>query len=84
MKPAKNKKPSHAADTETCQMDPNKLVFELSHPDRVAILDTLEKEPMRISQIAEALKLNTAEASRHLGRLSDSKIIQKGNDSLFH
>jgi predicted transcriptional regulator len=65
-------------------MESHGLMFELSHPERLHILHLLEKKPMRLSQISKKLKITTAEVSRHLDRLSKSKLIDRDSESSFY
>ncbi len=53
------------------------LMFELSHPERLRILETLKNKPMRMSHLSKELKLTTAEVSRHLERLRNVQLIEK-------
>jgi predicted transcriptional regulator len=64
-------------------MDPNKLMFELSHPDRVRMLNILEERSMRMTELAKNLEMNTAEVSRHLSRLSENSIVEKMADGMY-
>ena len=41
------------------------------------ILDTLQKRKLKQSQVSKELKITVAEASRHLERLSEDKLIRK-------
>ena len=65
-------------------MESHGLLFELSHPERLHILNLLKKEPMRLSQISKKLKITTAEVSRHLDRLSKAKLIDRDSESSFY
>jgi predicted transcriptional regulator len=53
------------------------MMFELSHPERIRILNTLKEKPMRMSHLSKKLKLTTAEVSRHLERLRKVELIEK-------
>ena len=59
------------------------LLFELSSEERMTILKKLDEKPMKLSHIATKLKINVAEASRHLQRLSDTGLIEKNSDGLY-
>ena len=59
------------------------LLFELSNEDRLAILLSLDKEPMKMTHISEQLNLTSSETHRHLKRLSDEKLVRKDADG-FH
>lgn len=60
------------------------LLFELSNEDRLQILFKLQKEAMRLTQLAEKLDLTLQETSRHLSRLSDAKLIVKDSAGFCH
>jgi predicted transcriptional regulator len=66
------------------EMESHELMFELSHPERLHILNMLQKKPMRLSQISKKLEITTAEVSRHLDRLSKAKLIDRDSESSFH
>ncbi|MFW9919348.1 MAG: ArsR family transcriptional regulator [Candidatus Thorarchaeota archaeon] len=53
------------------------LLFELSNYDRLEILFALQKEDMKLTQISKSLALTPQETSRHLARLSESRLIDK-------
>ncbi len=60
-----------------------KLLFELSSPERMGILLELERNRFRLSQLARKLNLTVTEASRHLSRLSEARLIQKSVDGSY-
>ena len=64
-------------------MESHGLMFELSHPDRLKILNILRKKSMRLSQLSKKLSLNTAEVSRHLDRLDKARLIDRNRDSEY-
>ena len=53
------------------------LFFELSHVDRLGILNILKEEPMKLTNISEKMDCSTQEAYRHLSRLLDSGLASK-------
>jgi predicted transcriptional regulator len=55
----------------------HKLLFELSSSERMSILLALQQHRLRLSQISRRLDLTVAEASRHLHRLSEARLIEK-------
>lgn len=61
----------------------NQLLFELSSPDRLNILSELQKKPSKLSHLSRKLDLTVTEATRHLKRLVDAMLIEKGVDGLF-
>jgi predicted transcriptional regulator len=61
----------------------NKLLFELSSPERTRILLQLQKQPSKLSHVSRKLDLTVTESTRHLKRLSDAGLINKGSDGLF-
>ena len=50
-------------------MESHELMFELSHKVRLDSIQLLQKEPSRLSKIANELDITTSEAARHLERL---------------
>lgn len=60
-----------------------KLLFELSNQERRQILSELKTSKLGISQIAKKLGIAVAEASRHLQRLSDEKLITKNSNNTY-
>ncbi len=60
-----------------------KLLFELSSSERMNLLQKLQKQRMKLSHVSEKLDMTITEASRHLQRLSEAKIIQKDVDGLY-
>jgi len=59
-------------------------LFELSNEIRHKILLLILEQPTRMTNIANKLELTTPEVSRHLSRMSESKLIQKDIDNLYH
>jgi predicted transcriptional regulator len=59
------------------------LLFELANTDRLRILAEIDKEPLRLSQIARRLSATAQETSRHLERLSKAKLIEKDSTSSY-
>jgi predicted transcriptional regulator len=64
--------------------DSSSLLFELSNDERMTILKNLCKEKLKLSHIAKIQDITATEASRHLQRLSDARLIQKDVDGFFH
>ncbi len=60
-----------------------KLLFELSSAERMNILLELQKDRLKLSQLSRKLELTVTEASRHLQRLSEAKLVQKDSDGFF-
>lgn len=60
------------------------LLFELSNEDRLGILHYLRGEPSKVSGLARALNITNQEASRHLSRLTEAKIVLRDADGLFN
>lgn len=54
-----------------------KLLFELSSSERVNIMLELQKQDLRLSYLAKELDMTVTEASRHLQRLSEAKLVEK-------
>ena len=63
--------------------DLSNLLFELSNEDRLAILFQLEANPMNITNLAKKLDLKIQEVSRHVSRLSKSKLIKKNINGYY-
>jgi predicted transcriptional regulator len=59
------------------------LLFELANTDRLTILGEIDKEPMRLSQVARKLSATVQETSRHLERLSRARLIEKDPASAY-
>jgi len=59
------------------------LLFELSNEDRLRILLELEEKEMRLTPLSKKLNLTVQETSRHLSRLSDAKLIEKGVEGSY-
>ena len=58
----------------------HKLLFELSSAERIKIMLELQKGKLKLSNLSRKLDLTVTEASRHLQRLSEAKLIQKDTD----
>jgi predicted transcriptional regulator len=54
-----------------------KLLFELANNERIMILLELQKQKLKLSRLPDMLNLTLSEASRHLERLSNTKLIQR-------
>jgi predicted transcriptional regulator len=61
----------------------SKLLFELSNEDRLRILKILMDNQEKMTTLASTLNLAVQETSRHLARMSKSKLIQKGPDGAY-
>lgn len=59
------------------------LLFELSNKDRLRILTKLQEKAMRLTHLSEMLNLPVQETSRHLARLTGTKLIFKGVDGFY-
>jgi predicted transcriptional regulator len=60
-----------------------KLLFELSSAERMNIMLEFQSHRMKLSDISRKLDFTVTEASRHLQRLGDAKLIIKGSDGLY-
>jgi predicted transcriptional regulator len=60
------------------------LLFEISNDIRHNILLLLHQKPERMTNIAKMLDLTSPEVSRHLSRLSDTRLIEKDSDNFYH
>lgn len=60
------------------------LLFEVASADRLIILSEVEKEPMRLSEVARKLSTTTVqETSRQIERLVEARLVSKGPDSKY-
>ena len=60
------------------------LLFELSNEDRLGILRLLSGEALNVTGIARRLSLTTQETSRHVSRLSEIGLTEKGSDGDYN
>ncbi|UCG70153.1 MAG: ArsR family transcriptional regulator [Thermoplasmata archaeon] len=65
-------------------MESHGLMFELSHPERLKILEMIKENPMRLSHISKSLDVTTAEVSRHLERLVKASLIERDSDNFYN
>jgi predicted transcriptional regulator len=60
------------------------LLFNLSSVDRLTLLLTIRKEEnLRLTQLAEKIRATIQETSRHVGRLTEAKLIEKKSDGFY-
>ena len=59
------------------------LLFDLSSTDRVTLLRQIDKERLRLSQLAARLSATVQETSRHLMRMSHASLIGKDSEGLY-
>jgi predicted transcriptional regulator len=59
------------------------LLFGVASVDRLTLFFTIAKERLRLTQLASKLSASTQETSRHLSRLQEARIIEKGSDGCF-
>ena len=60
-----------------------KLLFELSSSERMNVMLELQKQRLKLSHVSKKLDMTVTEASRHLQRLSEAKLIQKDVEGLY-
>ena len=60
-----------------------KLFFELASENRLCILRELQKENLKMQEIARRLDVTPTEAFRQLERLSTASLVQKQPDGTF-
>jgi predicted transcriptional regulator len=60
-----------------------KLLFELASESRLCILHELQKENLKMQEIARRLDITPTEAFRQLERLSASSLVQRQPDGAF-
>jgi predicted transcriptional regulator len=58
-------------------------MFELSHPVRFDILESVADEPRRMTRICEIVNANSPEVSRHLERLQNSHLVIKEPEGAY-
>jgi len=54
-----------------------KLLFELSSSERISVMLEIQKQRLKLSHISKKLDMTVTEASRHLQRLSEAKLVEK-------
>jgi len=60
-----------------------KLLFELASESRLSILHELQKENLKMHEIARRLDITATEAFRQLERLSAASLVQRQPDGTF-
>ena len=63
--------------------DLSNLLFELSSDERLTILKNLQKEKLKLSQVSQIQDMTAPEASQHLQRLSDAKLISRDSNGFY-
>jgi predicted transcriptional regulator len=63
--------------------EPNELLTEVFASGRLAILQALEAEPLRFSEVAKRLKVSESEVSRNLNRLLGAGLVAKQPKGAF-
>ena len=61
----------------------HRLLFELSSAERINIMLELQKAKLKLSHLARKQDLTVTEASRHLQRLNEARLIRKDVDGLY-
>jgi predicted transcriptional regulator len=59
------------------------LLFEISHEDRLRIMEELSKEPLTATVVSRRLDIPTQEASRHLTRLSKVGLTGRSSEGQY-
>lgn len=59
------------------------LLFELASSDRLKIMSLVEKQELKLSHISKKLDMTVTEASRHLQRLSEAKLLEKDAEGRY-
>ncbi|MBI3022600.1 MAG: DUF1724 domain-containing protein [Thaumarchaeota archaeon] len=59
------------------------LLFVLSSSNRLKLLLEIEAENQRLTQLAQKLSGTVQETSKHLSRLSDSKLVERNSEGLY-
>jgi predicted transcriptional regulator len=61
-----------------------RLLFDLSSSDRLTLLFEIRKdESLRLTKLAEKIRATIQETSRHVGRLTEAKLIEKNPDGCY-
>lgn len=61
-----------------------KLLFNLFSSDRLTLLLEIRKEEnLRLTQLAKKIKATIQETSRHVGRLTEARLIEKNSDGTY-
>ncbi len=61
-----------------------KLLFDLSSTDRLTLLLAIRREQdLRMSQLALTIRATMPETSRHIGRLTEAKLIEKNSNGAY-
>jgi predicted transcriptional regulator len=60
-----------------------KLLFDIASSDRLRLLFAIRKANLRLTPLAENISATIQETSRHLGRLTDAKLIEKNSDCSY-
>jgi DNA-binding MarR family transcriptional regulator len=61
----------------------DKLFFELASESRLSILQLLQKENLKMQEIARRLNVTATEAFRQLDRLSNASLVKRQPDGAF-
>lgn len=59
------------------------LLFQLSNADRRRIIEELQKESLKLNEVAKKLNISATEAFRQLQRLTDSGLLEKIPDGKY-
>lgn len=59
------------------------LLFELASSERLRIMLLVDKQELKLSHISKKLDMTVTEASRHLQRLSEARLLEKDVEGLY-
>jgi predicted transcriptional regulator len=59
------------------------LLFALASVDRITLFSAIANERLRLTELATKLRASTQETSKHLSRLQEANLIEKGVDGRF-
>lgn len=59
------------------------MLFELANDDRLNIVSELDKQPLKLTQVAHKLSATVQETSRHLERLTKARFVEKDSTSAY-
>src|SRR5581483_10278428 len=75
--------PRRFGASEVAALDLGKAMQEVFGSQRLDILEALQEQPRRYSELAKSLKASEGELSRNLNRLVDAGYLAKGADGTF-
>ncbi len=68
---------------EPSELDVTRLFFDLASDDRLVLLGELGAGSQRVTKLAAKISASTQETSKHLSRLQESRLVDRGSDGTF-